>query len=122
LPNIKVRARCAPHILVTDYWAARGPPNTTYITSIVAFTITNGAEIRHDCTQSDQLDTYTWTEHDVRQGGVEIIKDDTNNVELKIEWIKVPGGINGGSWAARISGKPMKPGTVQPDSIPIKPN
>ncbi|KAG8811250.1 Processing alpha glucosidase I, partial [Serendipita sp. 400] len=63
--------------------------------------------IRHDCSQSDNLDAYTWTEHDMRQGGVEIIKDGQNNVEIKIEWIKVPGGMHGGSWAARISGKPI---------------
>ena len=46
----------------------------------------------------------------MRQGGVEVIKDGVNNVELKIEWLKVPGGTHGGSWAARINGKPMRPG------------
>ncbi|KIM30861.1 glycoside hydrolase family 63 protein [Serendipita vermifera MAFF 305830] len=65
-------------------------------------------KIRHDCSQGDELNSYTWTEHDMRQGGVEVIKDGINNVELKIEWLKVPGGAHGGSWAARISGKPMR--------------
>lgn len=69
------------------------------------------AEIRHDCNQGDQLDSYGWTSHDLRQGGVQVIKDGNNNLELKIEWIKVPGGAHGGSWAARISGKPLKIGS-----------
>ena len=64
-------------------------------------------EIRHDCKEGDELDSYSWTEHDLRQGGVEVIKDGKNNAELKIEWLKVPGGQHGGSWAARISGKPI---------------
>ncbi|PVF95183.1 glycoside hydrolase [Serendipita vermifera] len=65
-------------------------------------------KIRHDCTQSDQLDSYTWTEHDMRQGGVQVIKDSNNNLDLKIQWLKVPGGQHGGSWAARIIGKPLR--------------
>jgi hypothetical protein len=64
-------------------------------------------DIRHDCKEGDQLDSYRWTEHDLRQGGVEVIKDSNNNAEIKIEWLKVPGGEHGGSWAARISGRPL---------------
>ncbi|CCA74001.1 related to ER glucosidase I [Serendipita indica DSM 11827] len=66
-------------------------------------------KIRHDCTQGDELDKYTWTEHDMRQGGVQVIKDGKNNVNIKIEWLKVPGGDHGGSWAARIHGTPIVP-------------
>lgn len=36
-----------------------------------------------------------------------MIKDSQNNVELTTEFLKVPGGTNGGSWAARIKGKPL---------------
>lgn len=64
---------------------------------------------RHSCDQSDGLDSYTWTTYDPRQGGVQIIKDSPNNVEITTELLKVPGGKNGGSWAARIKGKPINP-------------
>jgi len=68
-------------------------------------------EPRHACDQGDGLDSYTWTTYDPRQGGVQIIKDSPNNVEITTELLKVPGGRNGGSWAARIKGKPINSGT-----------
>ncbi|KZV80745.1 glycoside hydrolase [Exidia glandulosa HHB12029] len=64
-------------------------------------------EMRHACEQNDKMDTYTWTEYDPRQGGVEIVKDKRNNLDLRIEWLKVPGGDAGGSWAVRFKGKPL---------------
>ena len=39
------------------------------------------------------------------------IKDTPNNVKLTTEFIKVPGGEYGGSWAARVKGEPINPGT-----------
>lgn len=69
-------------------------------------------EPRHACDQGDGLDGYTWTTYDPRQGGVQVIKDSPNNVEITTELLKVPGGKNGGSWAARIKGKPINPGTL----------
>ena len=44
----------------------------------------------------------------MREGGVQVLKDSQNNVQLTVEWLKVPGGHHGGSWAARIKGVPMK--------------
>lgn len=41
-----------------------------------------------------------------------MVKDDVNNAELRMEWLKVPGGEHGGSWAARISGKPIDHGAL----------
>ncbi|KAL4067531.1 glycoside hydrolase [Scleroderma citrinum] len=64
---------------------------------------------RHACDQGDGLDSYTWTTYDPRQGGVQVIKDSPNNVEITTELLKVPDGKNGGSWAARIKGKPINP-------------
>jgi len=49
-------------------------------------------------------------EHDMREGGIQVLKDSQNNVQLTIEWLKVPGGHHGGSWAARVKGVPMKLG------------
>lgn len=68
------------------------------------------AEIRHACEQGDELKGYTWTEHDVRYGGIQELNDTLNNVQITTEWLKEPGGENGGSWAARIKGRPLLPG------------
>ncbi|KAF8626209.1 hypothetical protein AX15_004899 [Amanita polypyramis BW_CC] len=65
------------------------------------------ARTRHACEQGDQLDGYDWTEYDSRQGGVQVLKDGANNVKITTEFLKVPGGDYGGSWAARIKGEPM---------------
>ncbi|KAF9533425.1 glycoside hydrolase [Crepidotus variabilis] len=65
------------------------------------------SRIRHACDQAHNLDTYTWTEYDTREGGVQVIKDGANNVKLTTEFLKVAGGDHGGSWAARIKGEPI---------------
>ena len=70
-----------------------------------------GPGTRHGCDQGDGLDGYSWLEYDPREGGVQVIKDGLNNVKLTTEFLKVPGGKHGGSWAARIKGKPIDPGT-----------
>ena len=54
------------------------------------------AESRHACEQGDGL-VYTYTEHDGRSAGKEVIKDDLNNVELSASFLKVPGGAPGSS-------------------------
>ena len=78
---------------------------------------------------------YTYTEHDGRNAGKEVIKDDLNNVELTASFLKVPGestgelsaatdsldvevtdgiltAVPGGSWAVRIEGKPLRNGEL----------
>ncbi|GJE97097.1 glycoside hydrolase family 63 protein [Phanerochaete sordida] len=67
---------------------------------------------RHACDQGDNLDSYTWTEFDAREGGVQVIKDSMNNVKLTTEFLKIPGGQHGGSWAARIKGEPIDPDRI----------
>ncbi|THH15032.1 hypothetical protein EW146_g5398 [Bondarzewia mesenterica] len=64
---------------------------------------------RHACDQGDGLDSYTWTMYDARDGGVQVLKDGQNNVKITTEYLKVPGGQHGGSWAARIKGEPIHP-------------
>ena len=66
--------------------------------------------MRHACDQGDGLEGYSWAEYDPREGGVQVIKDTPNNVKLTTEFLKVPGGDFGGSWAARIKGEPINPG------------
>ena len=75
----------------------------------ITWVITSSKETRHACDQGDGLDSYTWTEYDPRDGGVQVLKDSKNNVKITTEFLKVPGGKNGGSWAARVKGQPMNP-------------
>ncbi|KAJ7285598.1 glycoside hydrolase [Mycena rebaudengoi] len=65
------------------------------------------SKLRHACDQGDGLSSYTWTEYDTREGGVQVIEDRPNNVKITTEFLKVAGGDHGGSWAARIKGEPM---------------
>ncbi len=67
-------------------------------------------ESRHACDQGDGLSGYTWTEYDPKEGGVQVIKDPRNNVQITTEYLKVPGGDHGGSWAARLKGEPINDG------------
>ncbi|KAF8226175.1 glycoside hydrolase family 63 protein [Tricholoma matsutake] len=64
---------------------------------------------RHACDQTDNLDSYTWTEYDTREGGVQVINDGANNVRITTEFLKVAGGEHGGSWAVRVKGEAIKP-------------
>ncbi|KAH7930897.1 glycoside hydrolase family 63 protein [Leucogyrophana mollusca] len=67
------------------------------------------SKTRHACDQGDGLDSYTWTTFDPRQGGVQVLKDSQNNVEITTELLKVAGGDHGGSWATRVKGRPINP-------------
>lgn len=72
---------------------------------------------RHACSQDDQLRSYTWNVYDPRQGGVQTIEDTLNNVRITTEFIKVSGGQNGGSWAARVKGEPLNPSAMSRPSL-----
>ncbi|KAK3817760.1 MAG: glycoside hydrolase [Benniella sp.] len=71
--------------------------------------------IRHGCEERDKFEKYGWLKADGRTFGIQQLKDTNNNVEFTTEFIKVPGGSHGGSWGARISGKPLREG--EPMSI-----
>ncbi|KAF8970494.1 Processing alpha glucosidase I [Entomortierella lignicola] len=66
--------------------------------------------IRHGCEERDGLEKYGWLKNDGRTFGTQQLKDTRNNVELTTDFIKIPGGGHGGSWGARISGKPIREG------------
>ncbi|EIM90479.1 glycoside hydrolase [Stereum hirsutum FP-91666 SS1] len=72
---------------------------------------------RHACDQGDNLNGYTWTTYDAREGGVQVLNDGYNNVKITTEFIKVPGGKHGGSWAARIKGEPINPDKISRTSF-----
>ena len=66
----------------------------------------NSVGFRHTCEQNEGMAGYGWEEYDIRTGGRETIHDAENSLDLTIEFIKVPGGSNGGNWGARIKGTP----------------
>ena len=51
---------------------------------------------------------YGWDEYDVRSGGQQTIHDAGNSIDITTEFVKIPGGSNGGSWAFRIRGTPRE--------------
>lgn len=51
---------------------------------------------------------YGWDEYDIRKGGRETIHDAGNDLDLTIDFIKVPGGQHGGSWGFRVKGTPRE--------------
>ena len=51
---------------------------------------------------------YGWDEYDVRQGGRQTIHDQGNMVDLTTDFVKFPGGENGGSWGLKIKGTPRE--------------
>lgn len=79
--------------------------------------LTRSIGSRHACDQGDNLNGYTWTTYDAREGGVQVLNDGYNNVKITTEFIKVPGGKHGGSWAARIKGEPINPGVYTVNSL-----
>lgn len=63
---------------------------------------------RHTCEQNEGMSGYGWEEYDARNGGRQVIHDTGNKIDLTIEFVKFPGGQNGGSWATRIKGVPRE--------------
>lgn len=61
-------------------------------------------DIRHACREEDRLQSYEWQQHDGRTYARQLLKDTPNNVDITTELIKIPGGVNGGSWTVRIKG------------------
>ncbi|CAG8438177.1 10724_t:CDS:10 [Acaulospora colombiana] len=52
------------------------------------------SKTRHACDQSDELDEYSYKKHDGRSFAMQTITDMKNNVLLKTNFLKVPGGEN----------------------------
>ncbi|XXG99801.1 hypothetical protein Hte_006142 [Hypoxylon texense] len=61
---------------------------------------------RYTCEQNEGMAGYGWDEYDTRKGGVQHIHDAGNMIDITTEFVKIPGGGHGGSWAARIKGEP----------------
>ncbi|KAA8643296.1 mannosyl-oligosaccharide glucosidase [Aspergillus tanneri] len=64
------------------------------------------AKVDDFATAQQRMAGYGWDEYDIRNGGRQTIHDAGNSLDLTIDFIKVPGGEHGGSWAARVKGVP----------------
>ncbi|KAI1819523.1 glycoside hydrolase family 63 protein [Xylaria intraflava] len=62
--------------------------------------------VRYTCEQNEGMAGYGWEEYDTRKGGIQTIHDAKNQIDMTTMFVKIPGGANGGSWAARIKGEP----------------
>lgn len=63
-------------------------------------------DFRHTCEQNEGMAGYGWDEYDIRKGGRQTIHDAGNNIDITIDFVKVPGGQHGGNWGARVKGVP----------------
>ncbi|ORE08505.1 glycoside hydrolase [Rhizopus microsporus var. microsporus] len=63
--------------------------------------------IRHACDQGDGIAGYGYHKHDGRGFASQVINDTPSNIRIHTEFIKVPGGNNGGDWGVRIRGIPI---------------
>ncbi|PGH31727.1 mannosyl-oligosaccharide glucosidase [[Emmonsia] crescens] len=101
-PNLYfgVRPRIPKSLLMGLMWAKLDDYNTAQ------------QNFRHTCEQNEGMAGYGWDEYDIRKGGRQTIHDAGNTIDLTIDFIKVPGGRNGGNWGARIKGTP------RPDAPP----
>jgi len=63
----------------------------------------NCRDLRDTCEQGDKMAGYGWTMYDTRAGGVQMIHDEGNFVDLKTEFVKT---ADGGSWGVRVTGVP----------------
>ncbi|XMA12151.1 hypothetical protein WAI453_004942 [Rhynchosporium graminicola] len=59
---------------------------------------------RHTCEQGDDMKGYGWDQFDARTGGQQNIYDEGNGINIRTQFVKIPGGSNGGSWAVRVRG------------------
>lgn len=51
---------------------------------------------------------YGWEEYDVRMGGHQTIHDVGNRIDIRTDFVKIPGGDHGGSWGLRVTGTPRE--------------
>ena len=63
-------------------------------------------DLRHTCEQDEGMVGYGWTAYDVRTGGVQIVNDTGNQVDLITQFAKVSDGGSYGRWGLRVKGIP----------------
>lgn len=76
--------------------------------SVIELIFSSITDFRYTCEQHEGMAGYGWDEYDVRTGGQQTIHDAQNFIDITTSFVKIPGGDNGGSWAARIKGVPRE--------------
>ncbi|ORX74749.1 glycoside hydrolase, partial [Linderina pennispora] len=94
------------------YFGTRPRVPNTLMTGLMWFGMddpTNWQRIRHSCELGDNLAEYGYSRHNGRDFGEQTMRDSDQAVEIRSQFIKVP-GERGGSWAAGITGKTLEGG------------
>jgi mannosyl-oligosaccharide glucosidase len=60
-------------------------------------------QFRHTCEQGDDMAGYGWTRYDPRSGGVQVIRDPANGIDMEVQWVK-----DGDDWGVRVKGTPRE--------------
>jgi mannosyl-oligosaccharide glucosidase len=66
----------------------------------------NLQDLRHTCEQDEGMAGYGWTAYDIRKGGMQIINDTGNKLDLITQFAKVSDDECGGKWGLRVKGIP----------------
>jgi mannosyl-oligosaccharide glucosidase len=66
----------------------------------------NLQDLRHTCEQDEGMAGYGWTAYDIRKGGMQIINDTGNKLDLFTQFAKVSDDECGGKWGLRVKGIP----------------
>ena len=61
-------------------------------------------DLRHSCEQDEGMAGYGWTAYDVRKGGMQIINDTGNKLDLTTQFAKVSDDRGSEKWALRVKG------------------
>lgn len=61
-------------------------------------------QCRYTCEQNAGMEGYGWEEYDPRSGGVQVIHDKENGVDLETSFVKFDSAEEGGRWGARVKG------------------
>ena len=67
--------------------ALRRLPITLFYPLILA----NPPDLRHTCEHDEGMAGYGWTAYDVQKGGMQIVNDTDNRVDLITQFVKVSG-------------------------------
>lgn len=63
-------------------------------------------DLRHKCEQDEHMAGYGWTAYDVRKGGMQIVNDTGNKVDLITQFAKAFHDQRSGKWGLRVKGIP----------------
>ena len=63
-------------------------------------------DLRHTCEQDEGMAGYGWAVYDIRKGGMQVINDTGNKLDLITYFSKVSDEQRSGEWGLRVKGIP----------------